>query len=176
MDARSRALGGEPSWIRSNIEIHSHSSAMTSHDWMNVIQSAGDYTLAGLFPQHPRRMEALFKLLDACNGCLRMESPRDDDNRDQVDRLKLQMVEALVLCESVLPVVSLAPMLHVLLHVPDTIYRWNSVRNFWCFFGERYLHDYISILRTTIYHACTLGVWVTSSASSTTGILRLRTS
>lgn len=28
-------------------------------------------------------------------------------------------------------------MFHVLLHVPDAMFRWNAVRNFWGFFGER---------------------------------------
>ena len=137
MDARTRALGGEPSWIRSNIEICAKASAMKSHDWMNVLQSAGDYVLAGLFPRFPKRMEALFELLEACNDCLTIVSPRQNDDRNPVDRLKLKMVEALVKCESVLPKSELALMLHVLMHVPDIIYRWNAVRNFWCFFGER---------------------------------------
>ena len=28
--------------------------------------------------------------------------------------------------------------IHGLLHFPRLIYRWNSVRNYWCFFNERY--------------------------------------
>ena len=51
--------------------------------------------------------------------------------------MQVKVVEAIVLCESVLPKTELPVMLHVLLHVPDCMYRWNSVRNFWSFFGER---------------------------------------
>jgi hypothetical protein len=42
-----------------------------------------------------------------------------------------------VQCECVLPATELPVMFHILLHVPDCIYRWNSVRNYWSFFGER---------------------------------------
>ena len=137
LDARSMALAGEPSWIRSNIEVYSHGSVMTSHDWIQMLQSAGDYVLADLFPSAPRRAEALYALLAACNGVLAATSACDSENRDTIDALKLQVVEALVMCESVLPRTELAVMFHVLLHVPDACYRWNSVRNFWSFFAER---------------------------------------
>jgi hypothetical protein len=40
----------------------------------------------------------------------------------------------------VLPKTEMAVMFHVLLHVPDAMYRWNAVRNFWGFFGERYYY------------------------------------
>jgi hypothetical protein len=86
LDKRSRVLGGEPSWIRSNVEIHTHGGTLTSHDWMNLIQSAGDYILADLYPKLPYRMDALYSLLAACNEVLNMVSPADDDNRDEVDK------------------------------------------------------------------------------------------
>lgn len=139
LDARSLALAGEPSWIRSNLEVYTHGSTMTSHDWIQLVQSAGDYMLADLFPDKPRRAEALYALLAACNAVLNITSAFDSENRDAINALKLQCVEALVLCESVLPRSELAVVFHVLLHVPDACYRWNAVRNFWSFFAERYV-------------------------------------
>ena len=38
----------------------------------------------------------------------------------------------------VLPKTELAVMFHILLHLPDSMFRWNAVRNFWGFFCERY--------------------------------------
>ena len=139
VDKRSRALGGEPRWIRSNCEIYSKGSLLKAHDWMMLIQQAGDYVLADLYPEHPRFMEAIYSLISACNMCLTTISPHDSENREQMDHVKLKVIEALCKCESVLPKTELAVMFHILIHVPDCIYRWNSVRNFWCFFGERYL-------------------------------------
>jgi hypothetical protein len=143
MDARTLALSGEPTWIRSGIMAFTHGSKMNSHDWIQTMQCAGQYILAGLYPEHSWKMDAISSLLAACNGILTMTSPKETENRDQLDRLKLQTVEALVKCEGVLPVTELAIVFHALVHVPDAMYRWNSSRNFWSFFGERMMGYYI---------------------------------
>ena len=137
LDTRTRALGGDGAWIRTNMEVFAHKSQLKAHDWMQLLQSAGDYVLADLFPQQPERAEALFKLLAVCNTMLNTTSDHTSDNRDQIDALKVQVVEALCLCEAVLPITELAVVLHIMLHIPDCMYRWNSIRNFWSFFGER---------------------------------------
>ncbi len=110
---------------------------MNSHDWIQLVQTAGDYVLGGLFSHDPRKEKALHSLVAVCNSILQTSSDYKSDNRDQIDKLKVMVVEAIVLCEMVLPKTELPVMLHVLLHVPDCMYRWNSVRNFWSFFGER---------------------------------------
>ena len=66
-----------------------------------------------------------------------MTSAFDAENRDNIDEFKLKIVETLCKCEAALPVTEMCVMFHIVLHVPDVIYRWNSVRNFWSFFGER---------------------------------------
>jgi hypothetical protein len=118
-----------------------HGSKMNSHDWIQTMQCAGEYILAGLFDG--RKMDAVSALLKACNGLLTMTSAKDTDNRDQLDRLKLRTVEALVKCESVLPCTELCIVFHALIHVPDAMHRWNSCRNFWSFFGERMMGYFI---------------------------------
>jgi hypothetical protein len=60
--------------------------------------------------------------------------------------MKLAVVHALCKCEAEFPVTELAVMFHALLHVPDCIYRWNSVRNFWSFFGERCMGYFIRFI------------------------------
>jgi hypothetical protein len=68
---------------------------------------------------------------------LEMNSPAVSENRETIDQFKLKVVETLCKCESAFPVTELAVVLHIILHVPDSIYRWNNIRNFWAFFGER---------------------------------------
>ena len=137
LDARSTALGGHTWWIRSNLQMYSKSSTLKCHDWLHLIQDAGDYVLHGLYPDDPRKLQALHALVEACKGCLTKTSAFDSENREELDRLKLRVIEALSRCEAVLPKTEQAVMFHILMHVPDAIYRWNSVRNYWCFFSER---------------------------------------
>jgi hypothetical protein len=65
--------------------------------------------------------------------------PEDDFNRRAklCADLKLKIVELLVIYEDGVAISELPNVLHVLIHVPDAIYRWNSVRNMWCFTNER---------------------------------------
>ena len=139
LDQRSMDLGGEPKWIRSNIMICSHTSTLTAHDWMLLIQTAGHYLLHGLFEDVPEKMQCMLRLLNACNKCLTVTSAWDSENREEIDAVKLEVAEALAFVEAHMPRTELPVMFHVLLHVPDAIYRWNSVRNFWSFFSERYI-------------------------------------
>jgi hypothetical protein len=208
MDRRSLALAGEPTWVRSGLEIFSRSSTMTAHDWIQIMQSAGEYILANVVDDQ-RRMRALLALVDACQGVLTTISPADIDDREKISALKIQVAEALALCElvrttyshllcmptftacmstlllkmstfttfmstcrtscrhkcntvdvcmfccQVLPKTEMAVMFHILLHVPDAMYRWNAVRNFWGFFGERYAprptHETYTCSRQHIY-------------------------
>jgi hypothetical protein len=159
LDARSRNLAGDPSWVRSNVEIFTHSSTMTAHDWLVIMSDAGEYILHGVFDTH--KNDALLALLAATGACLKATCAVDSDQRDDIDRLKLQVVEACCLCEAVLPATELSVLFHILIHVPDTIHRWNNVRNYWCFFGERYPTAHISThIHTSMYiwvPPCTFG-------------------
>ena len=117
--------------------MFAHAGALNCHDWIQLVQTAGEYVLGGLFAHAPRKEEALHGLLAVCNYILHTSFDFQSDNRDRIDDLKVKVVEALVKCESILPATEMPVMLHILLHVPDCIYRWNSVRNYWSFFGER---------------------------------------
>jgi hypothetical protein len=93
--------------------------------------------LANIFPSGDRRLEAILALQSVCNRILNTSSQYDVENRHELNCLKNDIVEALCKCESVLPRTDLPVMLHVLLHVPEAIHRWNAVRNYWSFFTER---------------------------------------
>lgn len=140
------SLAGEPSWIRSNLTVFAKKGKVFSHDWLNLVVGAGEFLFAGLFPGKPLRAEAIHDLVAAIRAMLQTTSAFDSDNRDAIDKLKLQTIVALVKCETVLPATELAVMFHVLLHVPDMMYRWNNPRNFWSFFGERCMGYYIRFI------------------------------
>ena len=137
LDRRSMHLGGEPNWIRNNLKICSNASTLKAHDWMLLIQTAGRYILHGLFPEDQGKYKCLLRLLDATNRCLVATSAWDSENREEIDAVKLEVVEALCHAEAYMPRTEMPVMFHILVHIPDSIYRWNSVRNFWGFFGER---------------------------------------
>jgi hypothetical protein len=124
--------------VRSNLEVFSKGSVLTAHDWLRVVQDAGDYLFHDLYPDKPEKMEALYALIQATKLCLTATSACDSENRSQLDRIQVEVTEALCKFECQLPKTERAVMFHILVHVPDAIYRWNSTRNFWCFFGERY--------------------------------------
>jgi hypothetical protein len=52
---------------------------------------------------------------------------------------KNQIALAFVLLEEELPAMFFDIQLHVLIHLPHCILRWNHVRNFWCFASERFI-------------------------------------
>ena len=141
LDDRVLALGGEPTWIRTGLEPWTNGYNTKMHDWINLISSAGDYIFSDVYPGHEqrRRQELLHALQSLFSELLSLSSEHGDP-RDAVDRTKLKVAETLCMAEAVLPLTEMTAIFHILLHVPDAIYRWNSVRNFWCFFGERYLY------------------------------------
>ena len=137
MDKRSLSLGGDARWIRSNQLIYSAPAAFKAHDWLEMMKWSGEYIFHGLYPDDPRKVDMLSSLLQAFRDCLDASSTANEVVRDDMDQLKLKVLTALIKCEALLPATEAPPMFHVLMHVPDAIYRWNSPRNFWSFFGER---------------------------------------
>lgn len=67
----------------------------------------------------------------------------DDTDEDQAlaesRSLHMKAIEALCLLERDFPLTELSIFVHEILHVPEFIYRWNSVRNYWCFATERFV-------------------------------------
>jgi hypothetical protein len=111
-----------------------------------MLKWGGEYLFHGLWPEggvadHKRRV--LLKLIGAIRGVLDGVSTYDNDNREDMDSLKLQVVEALVACEGFLPVTEQSVLFHVFVHLPDVMYRWNNPRNYWSFFGERCINNVV---------------------------------
>jgi hypothetical protein len=142
VDGRSISLGGSSGWIRNNLEVFKHKSVLTSHDWILLCQSAGDYLLHDVFPDDTTKEECLLAIKEACSLCISSTSAFDSENRTVIDQVKQAVVEAMCVAEAKFPKTELAVMFHVLIHIPDAIHRWNN-RNYWSFFGERYTHDHV---------------------------------
>ena len=70
-----------------------------------------------------------------------------DGNRSNFGTFRDDNIEALCNIERIIPATELSVLLHIMVHVPDMVHRWNSVRNFWCFFGERCMGFFIRFIK-----------------------------
>lgn len=71
--------------------------------------------------------------------CDAHEDKKDEEAADRaIEKLHATVVAGLCEFAKDAPTTERATIVHIMLHVPATIRRWNSVRNFWCYAGERY--------------------------------------
>jgi hypothetical protein len=88
--------------------------------------------------------EAYAAMTEALNAILDAKAdfdPDDEDNDDEANTraLHLQVIEALCLLERDFPLSELSIFVHEIVHVPEFVFRWNAVRNYWCFVSERFV-------------------------------------
>jgi hypothetical protein len=110
-------------------------------DWLDFLRTCIPYVLGNIGPVHPRDNTAL----------------------DETRRLHLQAIEALCLLERDFPETELSIFVHEILHVPEFVYRWNAVRNYWCFASERFVgwmknfikNRYLSVENMVQFMRCT---------------------
>ena len=79
---------------------------------------------------------ALNELLDATCDYHR-DYPAESEAKAAA--LKMSLVRALCIVERDLPESELSIFLHEVVHLADFLYRWNNVRNYWCFITERFV-------------------------------------
>ena len=100
------------------------------------------YVFGRVGPDRPRvafkpMVGALNALLDSTAD---YNGPEDDEHVTEVGRnLQLTCVEALCLLERDFPETELSIFVHEIVHMSSFVYRWNSVRNYWCFTTERFV-------------------------------------
>jgi hypothetical protein len=109
-------------------------------DWLMFLRSAVPYTFYQVGPSRPREafremIAALQHLLDATADY----DPEDDSGAAShtCRTARTMMARALFKLERDLPGTELSIAIHELIHIPDFLWRWNSVRNYWCFVVER---------------------------------------
>jgi hypothetical protein len=82
--------------------------------------------------------DAMFEALELA---LTMTCNVDDMTRDHEADFaghNTKMAELITTFERGAPQSELCMLVHELIHIPDSVYWWNNVRNFWVFFTERY--------------------------------------
>jgi hypothetical protein len=57
----------------------------------------------------------------------------------KIQELKTELIRAMCIFERDVPESELSYFLHEILHLCDFLYRWNNVRNYWCFLVERFV-------------------------------------
>ena len=151
VDSRCQALSGVSGWITHSTRPVTLSSAVKAAGWLSFSRSGlWPYLLHDIFDaEQTEAIESLSATLAAlmefnCDADVSDEK----DMADAVSKLKLQCIETLVILEKELPETKLVAMFHVLLHFPDSVFRWNNMRNFWAFFSERSVSFSFSI------HSC----------------------
>ena len=106
------------------------------------LRSCVPYVMGNAGPVHPR--QAYMAMINLLNELLDATADYDpDDDEDEAvaaqRRLHLHAIEALCLLERDFPFTEMSIFVHEILHVPEFVYRWNAVRNYWCFASERFV-------------------------------------
>jgi len=109
-------------------------------DWLIFLRSAIPYVFYDVGPEFPR--PAFKELIEALQMILDATADYDPDDAEDVSRVtcravRTKIANALYLLEKHFPATELSIAVHELIHVPDFLFRWNAVRNYWCFVVER---------------------------------------
>jgi hypothetical protein len=109
-------------------------------DWLTFLRTAIPYTFYQVGPSRPR--EAWKAMIDALNLVLDATADYDPDDEDDTSTrtcraVRTALIRALFKLERDFPKTELSIAIHELVHVPDFLWRWNSVRNYWGFIVER---------------------------------------
>jgi hypothetical protein len=159
LDDRCAYLAGDSKWMPNGMRIMQNTGRLKSIDSIRMVLGPIFYLLGDLYLDEdnprPEIQKTLNGVLEAMHQCLTMHCDAVDSSgltvsvdsrRRAMGARKIFIVERLCDFEAYFPDSELSPVNHDLIHVPNSVYRWNSVRNFWAFFNERYIKwvtDYI---------------------------------
>ena len=126
--------------------VFKNTGKLKSADWLHFLTTGILYVLKPIVSGRQER--ALVALVRALRLAVHANSDRDpmitafpehdfERRAQHCQQLKLKIIGFLCEYEKGAAITELPPVLHMLLHVPDAIYRWNSVRNMWVFTNER---------------------------------------
>jgi hypothetical protein len=146
VDGRSAALANSvPGWLPLDKKIFRHMNQLKANYWTKISRHALPYLLHGLYEDEATQ-QALDKIIEVIQELHTWIANVDDgetiDAREELERemiaRKTRVAEALVLLENTWPHTEQTISLHQLLHVPEQVYEWNHVRNYWAYWSERY--------------------------------------
>ena len=112
--------------------------------WILVLRYFMPYLLYGVGTETCRTpflglCDALCSVLDATCDLSPHDAHESATARSRCAEIKLKLVRALCAVEKYLPESELSIFVHEIVHVADFLYRWNNVRNYWCFVTERFV-------------------------------------
>jgi hypothetical protein len=112
--------------------------------WVTLLRFYLPYVFYGVGrrPYH----EAMLQLTEALRAVLlgscdydQYDEEKNEEARIRCKALKKRIVRALCELEKCFPESEFSIFLHEVVHVADFMYRWNNVRNYWCFITERFV-------------------------------------
>jgi hypothetical protein len=109
-------------------------------DWLTFLRCAIPYVFYDVGPQFPRK--AFQEMIEAMQLILNATADYDPDDPDDTSRatckaVKAKIANALYQLEKHFPSTELSIAIHEFIHFPDFLFKWNAVRNYWCFIVER---------------------------------------
>lgn len=137
IDSRCSTLGGLiTGWVPTGLKPMKHTGSVKAVDCRRLLWHAGDYVFYDLFGDMQPSFDAWMDILRTVE--LATADAVNDQAYVEIADLKMQVAEALTSFEQKWPPQCHCIVAHEVMHVPDCIYRWNSVRNYWAFHLERY--------------------------------------
>lgn len=112
--------------------------------WVKVLRFYVPYLLYGVGDKKVRGAlllltDALREVLDTTCDYYPYDDEKTQDEEDKCKALKKKLIKALVEIEARLPASELSSFVHEIVHIADFTFRWNNVRNYWCFVTERFV-------------------------------------
>jgi hypothetical protein len=152
VDKRVGNLSGTSQWVRAAAMPFQRTGSCKAADWMKLLEVAVEYCFAEVIPEQCSDafwglIRVLRKLLHATCDISAGEGELDEAAMAELQAplriLKRECVLALSRADEDSPLTEAAICIHIIMHVPEAIFRWNSVRNFWAFHGERLVNAYL---------------------------------
>ena len=122
-------------WISPGLLPMQHTGSVKAVDCRRLLWHAGDYVFHDLFGEKQAALESWVDMLRKVEL-----ATADIDNEhayNEIAALEMEVATALTTFEKNWPPQCHCIVAHEVMHMPDSIYRWNSVRNFWAFHLER---------------------------------------
>jgi hypothetical protein len=133
---------GTQGFIPVRTKIMKYTSRYKAVEWSHITQSGAlMHLLKGLLPQQEfaafeRFADYLVTIFSSMSDVASTAAGEQVRSKRTAD-LSLQSVEVLCELERYLPCTRFTPCLHNIKHFPQSIHRWNNVRNYWAFSMER---------------------------------------
>ena len=140
VDARFSRLSGQGRIGRQDKSVFRKRSTMITSDWQHFLEYCDVYAFHGVLDEPYG--SSYFQLTGVLRSILQYKSTTlqsDTDAQEELRRRECEIAASLTAFERHWPSVLMSgPVIHTLVHYPRFVYRWNSVRNYWCYFNERY--------------------------------------